>query len=110
MINSLIEERKQLSIKHKEKMDNAQKRIDEASKYDLTELLNANCVMNFHKGCYMALTREIQDLEELKVEIDKLAKDKNFFENYYYDDMFAKGKISKELYAKFKGLGVDTDE
>ncbi len=52
----------------------------------------------------------IKDLEELKIEIDKLAKDKNFFENYYYDDMFAKGKISKELYAKFKGLGVDTDE
>jgi hypothetical protein len=74
MINSLIEERKQLSIKHKEKMDNAQKRIDEASKYDLTELLNANCAMNFHKGCYMALTREIKDLEQLKEKIINSSK------------------------------------
>lgn len=86
MINNLIE-------KYKEK-------IEYYSKLD-----SVNC--NIRAGLY---TQILQDLEELKVEIDKLAKDKNFFENYYYDDMFAKGKISKELYAKFKGLGVDIDE
>lgn len=75
MINELIETKKELANNWKMRMDYYQKIIDEVNPYELTEFLNANCSMNFVKGMYMALTREIQDLEELKTEYKKVLSD-----------------------------------
>ena len=66
MIDKLLETKKELANNWKMKMDYYQKIIDEVNPYELTEFLNANCSMNFAKGMYMALTREIQDLEKLE--------------------------------------------
>lgn len=66
MIDKLIETKKESAYKWKMQIEFYQKVMDETNKYEQNEFLNASCSMNFAKGMYMALTREIKSLEELK--------------------------------------------
>lgn len=109
MIDKLIETKKELANNWKMKMDYYQKIIDEVNPFELTEFLNANCSMNFAKGMYMALTREIQDLEELKPKIDK--KSLLAYLDYGCGSYFELGSQHEEFLKNIKEyLGVDIDE
>lgn len=71
-LEKMVKDTELFANRYKQAMEIAQQKAEKLNKYDLTELLNYECLISFNKAYYMALSNKINDLKKILYLVEKI--------------------------------------